>query len=76
MKRLGLSPLQKCTMAIHMIEYGTPADQLDDYLKIGGSTSMWCLEMFTQGVIDMYGGLCLRHPTYEDVEHLLQVGNP
>ena len=54
--------------------YGTPADQLDDYLKIGESTSMECLEMFAQGVIDKFSGHYLRRPTCDDVERLLQVG--
>jgi hypothetical protein len=37
--RIGLSPLQKCTAAMHMLAYGTPADALDEYLKIGKSTA-------------------------------------
>jgi hypothetical protein len=28
--RTGLSPLQKCTAAIHMLAYGTPPDALDE----------------------------------------------
>lgn len=33
--RIGLSPLQKCTTVMCMLAYGTPADALDEYLKIG-----------------------------------------
>jgi len=54
--RIGLSPLQKCTTAMHMLPYGTPADALDEYLKIGKSTAFVCLDKFAQGVIDVFGG--------------------
>ena len=31
MGRLGLSSLQKCTVAIHMLAYGAPTDATDEY---------------------------------------------
>lgn len=71
--RIGLSPLQKCTAAMRMLAYGTPADALDEYLKIGKCTSLECLDRFTQGVIEVFGGEYLRRPTSSDVECLLQV---
>lgn len=40
MGRDGHSPLQKCTAAIRWLGYGTPADQLDEVLKIAASTSL------------------------------------
>ncbi len=72
--RQGLSPLQKCTAAIRMLAYGSPADSLDEYLKIGKSTSLQCLDMFARGVIEVFGPEFLQRPTCEDVERLLQVG--
>nr|XP_015638597.1 uncharacterized protein LOC107280959 [Oryza sativa Japonica Group]AAV43824.1 hypothetical protein [Oryza sativa Japonica Group]AAV44104.1 hypothetical protein [Oryza sativa Japonica Group] len=69
----SLSPLQKCTAALRMLAYGTPADALDEYLKIGKSTALECLEMFSRGVIVVFGGTYLRRPTREDVEHILHV---
>ena len=36
--RDGLSPSQKCTSAIRQLAYGTPADALDEYLKIAECT--------------------------------------
>uniref|UniRef100_A0A8R7PN84 Nuclease HARBI1 n=2 Tax=Triticum urartu TaxID=4572 RepID=A0A8R7PN84_TRIUA len=72
--RKGLSLLQKCTAAIRMMAYGTPADELDDYLKIGESTALKCLKHFAKGVIANFAGRYLRRPTCEDVERLLQVG--
>jgi hypothetical protein len=73
-KRLGLSPLQKCTAAICMLAYGTAADMLDEYLKVAESTALECLEKFVQGVIHCFGSQYLRRPTAEDMECLLQVG--
>ncbi|XP_044964617.1 uncharacterized protein LOC123425009 [Hordeum vulgare subsp. vulgare] len=71
--RIGLSPLKKCTAAMRMLAYGTPADALDEYLKIGKSTALECMDKFAEGVIAVFGSDYLRRPTREDVEHLLQV---
>jgi hypothetical protein len=57
-----MSPLQKCTAAICMIAYGTPADELDENLKIEASTTLECLGKFAQGVIDVFGEQYLRPP--------------
>lgn len=70
--RVGLSPLQKCTAAMRMLAYGTPADALDEYLKIGKCTVLECLDKFARGVIEVFGADYLRHPTREDIERLLQ----
>jgi hypothetical protein len=71
--RIGLSPLQKCTAAMRMLAYGTPADALDEYLKIEKCTTLECMDKFTRGVIEVFGGEYLRRPSHEDVESLLQV---
>ncbi|KAL6899410.1 hypothetical protein ACP4OV_006068 [Aristida adscensionis] len=70
--RVGLSPLQKCTAAMRMLAYGTPADALDEYLKIGKSTALECLDKFARGVIEVFGGEYLRRPTREDLERILE----
>lgn len=71
--RVGLSPLQKCTAAMRMLAYGTPADALDEYLKIGKCTALECLDKFARGVIEVFGREYLRRPTREDLEHILHV---
>jgi hypothetical protein len=58
---------------MRMLAYGTPADALDEYLKIGKSTALVCLDKFARGVIEVFGGEYLRRPTREDLEHILQV---
>ncbi|XP_058768929.1 uncharacterized protein LOC131642727 [Vicia villosa] len=72
--KMGLSPLQKCTSAIRMLAYGSPADSVDEYVRIGESTSIECLERFIRGVNVVFGEEYLRKPNNTDVEHLLQMG--
>nr|VDD64175.1 unnamed protein product [Brassica oleracea] len=72
--RLGLSPLQKCTSSICMPAYGCAADAVDEYLRLGESTSLSCLTNFTEGVIQLFGDEYLRRPTPEDLQRLLDIG--
>ena len=52
--RLGLSSLQKCTAAIRMLAYGSAADTVDEYLRLGESTALSCLHNFTDGIIQLF----------------------
>ncbi|XP_020159354.1 protein ALP1-like isoform X3 [Aegilops tauschii subsp. strangulata] len=72
--RDGLSPLQKCTSAIRQLAYGTPADALDEYLKIAECTSIKCLKLFVKGVIHIFGDEYMRKPNVNDVQRLLDIG--
>ena len=72
--KMGLSPLQKCTSAIRMLAYGSPADVVDEYVRIGENTSIECLQRFVRGVNVVFGAEYLRKPNNTDVEHLLQMG--
>ncbi|XP_021840013.1 uncharacterized protein [Spinacia oleracea] len=73
--RLGASAVQKCTTAIRMLAYGCAADQVDEYLKLGASTSRECLKQFVDGVIAHFSTDYLREPTPEDVQRLLREGD-
>ncbi|XP_024007769.1 uncharacterized protein LOC112083888 [Eutrema salsugineum] len=72
--RPGLSGLQKCTAAIRLLAYGTGADAVDEYLRLGESTARSCLEHFVEGIIHLFGDEYLRRPTPEDLQRLLYVG--
>jgi hypothetical protein len=72
--RQGLSPLQKCTAAIRQLAYGSAADELDEYLKIGDTTAMEAMKEFVKGVREVFGERYLRRPTVEDTERLLKLG--
>ncbi|CAK8579378.1 unnamed protein product [Lathyrus sativus] len=57
--RASLSPLQKCIVVsivvTSMLTYGTSADSVDDYLIIGETTTLKCVDKFTRGVINIFG---------------------
>ncbi|XP_029145185.1 uncharacterized protein [Arachis hypogaea] len=72
-ERRGLSPLQKCTIAIRMLAYGVAADVVDDYVRIGESTTIECLEKFVECVIFVFQDEYLRKPNANDVQRLLQM---
>ncbi|XP_024013221.1 uncharacterized protein LOC112087545 [Eutrema salsugineum] len=72
--RSGLSLLQKCTAAILLLAYGTAADRVDEYLRLGETTARACLEHFEEGIVDLFGDEYLRRPTPEDLQQLLHIG--
>ncbi|XP_057733835.1 uncharacterized protein LOC130949011 [Arachis stenosperma] len=72
-ERRGMSPLQKCTAAIRMLAYGVAADAVDDYVHIGESTTIKCLEKFVEGVIFVFQDEYLRKLNPNDVQRLLQM---
>lgn len=69
--RTGLSPLQKCTAALRQLAYGMAADSIDEYLKLGKSTALECVENFCEGIIDCYDAEFCRRPTVTDIQRLL-----
>ncbi|XP_021762525.1 putative nuclease HARBI1 [Chenopodium quinoa] len=69
--KLGLSPLQKCTATIRMLAYGVSPDVVDEYLRIGQTTSRNALQHFCQGVISQFESEYLRKPTDEDLRRIL-----
>lgn len=72
--KAGLSPLQKCTAALRMLAFGSPADFMDEIFGIAESTTLECMITFVRGVRHVYGQQYLRRPTQEDIHRLLQVG--
>ncbi|CAK8570916.1 unnamed protein product [Lathyrus sativus] len=68
------SPLQKCIVVIRMLAYRTFANSVDDYLRIGETTTLKCVDKFTRWVISIFGAQHLRRPNTEDIECLMQIG--
>ena len=58
--RLGLSTLQKCTATIRVLAYGTAADAVDEYLRLGSTTTRSCLKNFVEGIVNLFGDEYLR----------------
>ena len=52
--RQGATALQKCTAGIRMLAYGCATDQIDEYLKLGATTSKECLTHFIDDIIAQF----------------------
>ena len=50
--RQGDTALHKSTAAIRMLAYGCATDQIDEYLKLGATTSKECLAL--DGIIAQF----------------------
>ena len=72
--KVGLSTLQKVTVAFRMLAYGSPADSTNEYIRIGESTAIMCLKRFCRAIVEVFGEVYLRSPTATDVARLLQNG--
>ncbi|CAL1380650.1 unnamed protein product [Linum trigynum] len=64
---LGLSPEQKLTSALRMLAYGSPADQLDDYMRMGQNTVLEFFRNFCRAIFGMYSSTYLCAPTPADL---------
>lgn len=69
----SLSGIQKMTASLRMLAYGTPADSIDEYVKIGKSTAIESLKKFCRGVVDIFKSEYLRSPNAADIARLLRV---
>lgn len=72
--RLGLSTNQKATAALRMLAYALPADATDEYIKIGESTTIQCMQRFCRAVVEVFAEQYLRSPTTNDIARLLYIG--
>jgi hypothetical protein len=57
-----------------MLAYGTPADALDEYIRIGDSTVLESLRKFVVAVIEVLGPEYMREPNEQDTPRLLEIG--
>ena len=72
---IGLSGEQKMTVALRMLAYGMSADSIDEYVRIGESTTIECVKRFCQGVVDIFGPEYVRSPNATDIIRLLRKAN-
>ncbi|XP_052181866.1 uncharacterized protein LOC127794658 [Diospyros lotus] len=69
----GLSSLQKITAALRMLAYGSPADVVDEYVRIGENTAIESLKRFVKAVVEVFGKQYLRRPNSIDIARLMTV---
>jgi hypothetical protein len=71
---IGLSALQKVVVDVCILAYGIPADVIDEYVRIGESTTHEALKHFCTAIQTVFGPYYLRAPNAADIARLLQVG--
>ena len=62
------------TAAIRMLAYGVEADVVDDYVRIGESTSIESLQRFVLAIVAIYSDEYLRSLNSADISRLLAIG--
>ena len=72
---VGLSGEQKMTAALRMLANGMSVDSLDEYVRIGETTTIECVKRFCQGVVEIFGPEYLRSPNVADISRLLRKAN-
>ena len=65
--------MQKCTAAMCLLAYRVSTDAINDYVRIGKSTTIECLEKFVENVILVFKSEYLQKPNSNDVQCLLQM---
>jgi hypothetical protein len=71
---LGLSCLQKVTVAFRTIANGVAADATDEYMRVGENTALECLRKFVVAIVEVFGPEYLRLPNEHDIARLLAIG--
>ncbi|KAL3622527.1 hypothetical protein CASFOL_033938 [Castilleja foliolosa] len=71
---IGAVFFAKVTAAFRMLAYGAGANSLDEYLRIGESTTIESLRRFVNAVVEIFSDEYLRSPNENDIARLLEVG--
>ena len=70
---LGLSSLQKMTVALRILAYGVAADSTDEYVRIGESIAVESLKKFVKEVVNVFSEEYLKSPNSNDIARLVAV---
>jgi hypothetical protein len=57
-----------------MLAYRVPTDALDEYIRIGESTSLEALRKFVVAIVEVFGPEYMRLPNKQDTDKLLAIG--
>ena len=70
---LGLSSLPKMTAALRILTYKVTADSIDEYVRIGESTTVESLKKFVKAGVNIFSEEYLRSPNSNDIARLVTV---
>lgn len=59
---------------MRILAYALPADATDEYIKIGESTAIECVQRFCRAIVEVFAKRYLRSPKFDDVARLLYIG--
>jgi hypothetical protein len=69
----SFATIQKVTVAIRILGYGGSADRLDEYIRMGESTTLETVNKFTRTIVAEYGHIYLREPNAQGIARLLHI---
>jgi hypothetical protein len=69
---LGLSPYQKITAVFRVLCNGVSADSVDEYVRIGESTTLVCVRRFCEAIIEIFSQDALRLPNEGDLQKIFE----
>jgi hypothetical protein len=69
----SFATIQKVTVAIWILGYGGSADRLDEYIRMGESTTLETVNKFTRTIVAEYGHIYLREHNAQDIARLLHI---
>ncbi|XP_025828639.1 uncharacterized protein LOC112903610 [Panicum hallii] len=72
----GFATIQKVTAAVRMLAYSGAADMFDEYVRMGESTMIECLNHFTRVAIEKYGDTYRRQPNDDDIARIASGTGP
>jgi len=64
-------PLQKLVAVFRVLAYGESYDRADEYVRLSRSTIATAVKLFTEFMVDDFGPLYLRPPTWREIGSIL-----
>ncbi|CAM6098600.1 unnamed protein product [Calypogeia fissa] len=71
-RRMGISSIQKMTVALRIMCYGSVGDAVDEYVRIEESTTISALKHFVEAVVSCFGEEYLQEPTQANIRRHME----
>jgi hypothetical protein len=67
----GFSCPHKVTIGYRQLAYGVPVNYVDEYVRIGESTTIEFLTRYVRAICEVFGQEYIRHSNEDDIARLL-----